>query len=319
MIRVLGKVHRKRKDHVAKWFHGRPHKWKSPKKSHPFRFIHPHRMCLCLILALIWRGWFDWTNLSIAKKTKGSYCNTVSDILIYYIDFCFHDTWILTFVVHCANCICEAEIMQHAGIPGLNHSNPNYIYTGNLRSAKATDQYICNGNEAEDESFEWYPRLTYHGFRFVQINTSLAENVKLDLTSVHLLHFHSAVVQRTNASFPQSPTLNTIQTMALGGTCCGFKWVFCCVCASLTCFLLFFSQRNVQISWLFLPVSQLLRCFHLSGIKAYLICFLSFSLFSCFVSCIWKIVIKETKDWGGWAMQIWAVIPWRWISMCFLF
>ena len=113
--------------------------------------------------------------------------------------------------------------MQHSGIPGLNNSNPNYIYQGNLRSAKATDQYICQG---KGETFEtWYPTLTYHGFRFVEINTTLAPNVVLGLESVHLLHFHSNILQRTNVTFKQAPTLNTIQTMALGAQRSNFMTV----------------------------------------------------------------------------------------------
>jgi alpha-L-rhamnosidase len=35
----------------------------------------------------------------------------------------------------------------------------------NLRSAKATDMIICNG-----ENLEWEPKFTYHGFRYVQVS-----------------------------------------------------------------------------------------------------------------------------------------------------
>lgn len=40
------------------------------------------------------------------------------------------------------------------------------IYTSNLRSASATDTYICNGDGEEI----WEPTFVYHGFRFVEIS-----------------------------------------------------------------------------------------------------------------------------------------------------
>ncbi len=44
--------------------------------------------------------------------------------------------------------------------------NPNgTIYTTNLRGARATDTYICKGNDAET----WQPRFTYHGFQYVEV------------------------------------------------------------------------------------------------------------------------------------------------------
>ncbi|HOX37694.1 MAG TPA: family 78 glycoside hydrolase catalytic domain [Candidatus Brocadiia bacterium] len=39
------------------------------------------------------------------------------------------------------------------------------IYTENLRSAKATDEYVLKGGGKE----VWEPRFTYHGFRFVEV------------------------------------------------------------------------------------------------------------------------------------------------------
>jgi alpha-L-rhamnosidase len=40
------------------------------------------------------------------------------------------------------------------------------IYTANLRSAKATDTYICKGNAKET----WEPTFVYHGFRYVEVS-----------------------------------------------------------------------------------------------------------------------------------------------------
>ncbi|MBI4583258.1 MAG: glycoside hydrolase family 78 protein, partial [Planctomycetes bacterium] len=40
------------------------------------------------------------------------------------------------------------------------------IYTENLRSARATDRYICRGGGEEEV---WQPRFTFHGFRYVEL------------------------------------------------------------------------------------------------------------------------------------------------------
>src|ERR1035441_931470 len=39
------------------------------------------------------------------------------------------------------------------------------IYTVNLRSALATDTYICRGHCTET----WEPRFTFHGFQYVEV------------------------------------------------------------------------------------------------------------------------------------------------------
>ncbi len=41
------------------------------------------------------------------------------------------------------------------------------IYTDNLRSAKVTDRYVCNGLE---DGAEWAPRFVFHGFRYVELS-----------------------------------------------------------------------------------------------------------------------------------------------------
>ena len=39
------------------------------------------------------------------------------------------------------------------------------IYTANLRTARATDTYICRGDKTE----VWEPRFTFHGFQFIEV------------------------------------------------------------------------------------------------------------------------------------------------------
>ena len=86
----------------------------------------------------------------------------------------------------------HGEILQHAGIPGLKNADPKRVYYGNLRSAKATDVYTCRG-DADGET--WHPRLTYHGFRFVEIQVDSSISITKD--NLQMLHFHSAVQQKS--------------------------------------------------------------------------------------------------------------------------
>eukprot|EP00466_Bigelowiella_natans_P011979 jgi/Bigna1/81347/fgenesh1_pg.79_\ len=65
--------------------------------------------------------------------------------------------------------IRHAEALMHPpyGEFGLNGS---YLYTANLRTARATDVYIFSGEEESAGAGEfWQPRNTYHGFRYVEI------------------------------------------------------------------------------------------------------------------------------------------------------
>lgn len=58
------------------------------------------------------------------------------------------------------------------------------LYTENLRSAKATDVYICRGGEET-----WNPEFTYHGFRYAEI-TGIDEE---DIIGVEALVLYSAL------------------------------------------------------------------------------------------------------------------------------
>lgn len=49
------------------------------------------------------------------------------------------------------------------------------VYTANLRSAQATDTYICRGKGTE----VWQPRFTFHGFQYIEI-TGLTKPPKKD-------------------------------------------------------------------------------------------------------------------------------------------
>ena len=116
----------------------------------------------------------------------------------------------------------HAEIMQHAGLPGLPNPDPTMIYQANLRSARATDTYLCA--KTGSAAVTWSPKFTYHGFRFVEVDLTNAKGVKFSTDNIVMLHFHSNLPQRTNATF-SSPTLTRLQTMALGAQRSNFMTV----------------------------------------------------------------------------------------------
>jgi alpha-L-rhamnosidase len=60
--------------------------------------------------------------------------------------------------------IRHGELLMHEPYGPADGS----IYTGNLRSALATDSYTTFGSTDEDEVYE--PMFTYHGFRFIEVS-----------------------------------------------------------------------------------------------------------------------------------------------------
>lgn len=77
------------------------------------------------------------------------------------------------------------------------------LYTENLRSAAATDQYICNGEGREC----WEPKFTFHGFRYLEISGA-EENTVKEITGVVL---HSALAS-TGHFACSNPLLNQLQS-----------------------------------------------------------------------------------------------------------
>jgi alpha-L-rhamnosidase len=57
------------------------------------------------------------------------------------------------------------------------------IYTENLRTARATDEYTLTGKGME----EFQPEFTFHGFRYVEI-TGLATKPSLDIVTARVIH-----------------------------------------------------------------------------------------------------------------------------------
>ncbi len=79
----------------------------------------------------------------------------------------------------------------------------------NLRSAKATDYYICKGEGTE----EFEPHFTYHGFRYVQVEGLMNEPDESTLTG---LVFHSAA-ERTGEFSCSSEIINSFYENILRG------------------------------------------------------------------------------------------------------
>ncbi len=77
------------------------------------------------------------------------------------------------------------------------------IYTENLRSARATDVYICKGEGTEI----WQPRFTYHGYRYVEV-TGYPGKPSLDLLTGLVVHSAPAVTGSFSCS---NELINKIQ------------------------------------------------------------------------------------------------------------
>ncbi len=96
--------------------------------------------------------------------------------------------------------------IRHAEV--LDDKNGGILYTENLRSARATDSYTCQGSKLET----WEPRFTFHGFRYVEVDGLQPEH-SLELRGIVL---HSDT--RPTGSFECShPLLNQLQRNIVWG------------------------------------------------------------------------------------------------------
>ena len=78
-----------------------------------------------------------------------------------------------------------------------------HVYRENLRSAQATDTYICRGGGLE----EWTPRFTFHGFRYVEV-TGLTRPPARSLLTALVLHTDMKPTGRFHCSRPILNRLN---------------------------------------------------------------------------------------------------------------
>lgn len=70
------------------------------------------------------------------------------------------------------------------------------LYTANLRTAKATDTFVCSGGK---DTF--VPRFTYHGFRYVSI-AGMGGNPPLDAFTALVLGTDAAATAQFSCSSP---------------------------------------------------------------------------------------------------------------------
>lgn len=82
------------------------------------------------------------------------------------------------------------------------------LYTENLRTAAATDVYICSGRKSET----WEPRFTFHGFRYVGITGA----DPADLVEVAGVVLHTDLLS-TGSFSCSNPLLNQLQDNILWG------------------------------------------------------------------------------------------------------
>lgn len=87
----------------------------------------------------------------------------------------------------------HGEILQHAQMPQVKNPDPNRIWFGNLRSATANDTVVVTS-----ALNDWWPRFTYHGFRYVEVSgypgTLTQDNIKR-------LVLHTALEDKASVSF----------------------------------------------------------------------------------------------------------------------
>lgn len=90
------------------------------------------------------------------------------------------------------------------------------LYTATLRSAKATDTYICSGKEGEDTWFK--PMFTYHGFRYASVeglgnfinpDTIIALSLRNDLDNDSFFRCGSALVNQIHDNCVETERGNT--------------------------------------------------------------------------------------------------------------
>ncbi len=77
------------------------------------------------------------------------------------------------------------------------------FYTENLRQAKATDVYICNG---EDQIF--MPHFTFHGFRYISVEGLDDKDIKLENFTACVLHTD---MEPTGTFICSDPLVNRLQ------------------------------------------------------------------------------------------------------------
>ncbi len=84
------------------------------------------------------------------------------------------------------------------------------LYTANLRSAKATDRYICSGG-GNDET--WEPSFTFHGFRYVEVTGLPTAPNGQTITGIVI---HSAL-DETGTFECSDPLINRLQKCIVRG------------------------------------------------------------------------------------------------------
>lgn len=87
----------------------------------------------------------------------------------------------------------HGELMQHARLPDLKTPDPSRVYFGNLRSAEANDTLV-----ADAPIQGWWPRFTYHGFRYVEVYGYPGE---LTASAIKRLVLGTAVPEKASANF----------------------------------------------------------------------------------------------------------------------
>ena len=91
------------------------------------------------------------------------------------------------------------------------------LYRDNLRNARSTDIYVCNGDEGQEGRW-WHPTFVYHGFRYVEV-TGL-KNAKI---SDFIGEVVSDEMEETGHFVSNNPILNKVYQNACWGILSNYK------------------------------------------------------------------------------------------------
>jgi len=87
----------------------------------------------------------------------------------------------------------HGEVLEHAFMPGVLEPRRGRVYFGNLRSAKQTDTIVAAGPLTD-----WWPRFTYHGFRYVEVTGFPG---MLTAAGISRLRLHTALEPKAQVTF----------------------------------------------------------------------------------------------------------------------
>lgn len=159
--------------------------------------------------------------LSVTKVQDDS----TGGLPIYVVDFGLNRAGVVRYSIPSSASfvnitLIHGEILAHDMLPtnetdqwGPPTIDPQRVYTGNLRSAMAADSYAA---AAGARGRTHTARMSYHGFRFVEVHNWPDDAAAPTIQDFSQLHQRSNLNQRTVVSLPGQPVVETVFNLSLG-------------------------------------------------------------------------------------------------------